>query len=432
MTILSGRASPRVAVLAHASPRYSFGGGEIAAHRECELLREIGIEVLLAGAIVRPNSHFAPAIEMVNTNEAIFTINDYDMVHEIWKDNQAVTDLIELVYRHEADIVHLHHCWHIGLNTMVRLKRRLPGARFVLTLHEMLAICMNHGQMVRTTGELCRRYDRIACNGCFPDRSVQSIERRRRAYLSVFELMDFYIYPSEFIRQRFEEWGLAKAKGMVLENVLDRGAETAVPDHPRESGDFEQRRFGFFGQATGFKGLNVLIRAAAIAKARTSDFVVYVYGATRERVEQFFPELKPTIDALGPTVLFAGRYESSDVYGLMSRCDWIVVPSIWWENSPVVIQEALAANVPLIVSDIGGMAEKVRAGVDGLHFRVGDYVDLAEKMSRSTTRRRAQEIRKTMTRPISSETFLKGLEKAFATPLVAGPTEMHSELVIGR
>lgn len=432
MTILSGRTSPRVAVLAHASPRYSFGGGEIAAQRECELLREIGIEALLAGAIVRPNSHFAPAIEMVNTNEAIFTINDYDMIHEIWKDNQAVTDLIELVYRHEADIVHLHHCWHIGLNTMVRLKRRLPAARFVLTLHEMLAICMNHGQMVRTTGELCRRYDRIACNGCFPDRSIQSIERRRRAYLSVFELMDFYIYPSEFIRQRFEEWGLPKAKGMVLENVLDRGAETAVPDHPRESGDFEQRRFGFFGQATGFKGLNVLIRAAAIAKARTSDFVVYVYGATRERVEQFFPELKSTIDALGPTVLFAGRYESSDVYRLMSRCDWIVVPSIWWENSPVVIQEALGANVPLIVSDIGGMAEKVRADLDGFHFRVGDYVDLAEKMSRSATRRRAQEIRKTMARPISSETFLRGLEKAFATPLVAGPTDMHSELVIGR
>lgn len=432
MTILSGRASPRVAVLAHASPRYSFGGGEIAAQRECELLREIGVEVLLAGAIVRPNSQFAPAIEMVNTNEAIFTINDYDMIHEIWKDNQAVTDLIELLYRHEADIVHLHHCWHIGLNTMVRLKRRLPGTRFVLTLHEMLAICMNHGQMVRTTGELCRRYDRIACNGCFPDRSVQSVERRRRAYLSVFELMDFYIYPSEFIRQRFEEWGMAKAKGMVLENVLDRNAETAVLDHPRESADFEQRRFGFFGQATGFKGLNVLIRAAAIAKARTSDFVVYVYGATRERVEQFFPELKPTIDGLGPTVLFAGRYESSDVYRLMSRCDWIVVPSIWWENSPVVIQEALAANVPLIVSDIGGMAEKVRPDVDGLHFRVGDYVDLAEKMSRNTTRKRAQEIRKTMARPISSETFLKGLETAFATSLVAGPTDMHSDLVMAR
>ena len=53
MTILSARQSPRVAVVAHASPRYSFGGGEIAAQRECELLREYGLDVLLAGAIVR-------------------------------------------------------------------------------------------------------------------------------------------------------------------------------------------------------------------------------------------------------------------------------------------------------------------------------------------------------------------------------------------
>jgi glycosyltransferase involved in cell wall biosynthesis len=428
VTILSGRAAPRVAVLAHASSRYSFGGGEIAAQRECELLREHGIEVLLAGAIVRPNNQFAPAIELINDSEAVFAVNDYDIVHEVWKDNQAVAELIDLVCRHEPDIVHFHHCWHIGLNTMVRMRRRLPSARFVLTLHDMLAICINHGQMVRTTGELCRHYDRVSCNGCFPDRSVQSIERRRRAYLSVFELMASYIYPSEFIRNRFEAWGLDKTKGMVLENILDRKSETAISDSPREAGEFEQRRFGFFGQVTGFKGINVLIKATAIAKARASDFVVYIYGATRERIEQFFPELKPTIDALGATLLFAGRYAPTDVYRLMRRCDWVIVPSIWWENSPVVIQEALAANVPLIVSDIGGMAEKVRDGLDGLHFRVGDYVDLAEKISRNASRRRAQEIQRTMVRPISNESFLKGLEKAFAVPLIDGAAEGPSKL----
>ena len=430
MTLFSPRVSPRVAVLAHASPRYSFGGGEIAAQRECELLREHGVETLLAGAISRPRNQFAPAIEMINADEAIFAVNDYDIVHEIWRDNQGVRDLIDLVYRYEPDVVHFHHCWHIGLNTMVRMRQRMPGVRFVLTLHEMLAICINHGQMVRTTGELCHRYDRVACNGCFPDRSVQSVERRRRAYLSVFDLMNFYIYPSEFIRDRFESWGLDKSRGMVLENVLDRRAETSLIENPRENSEFELRKFAFFGQATGFKGINVLIKAAAAAKTRTSDFVVYIYGATRERVEQFFPELKPTIEALGPTILFAGRYASADVYRLMSRCDWIVVPSIWWENSPVVIQEALAVNVPLIVSDIGGMAEKVRPNLDGLHFRAGDYVDLADKIVRGGTRKRAQEIRKTMARPIGNEMFLRGLEKAFERKLIGNGAAVNSELAL--
>jgi glycosyltransferase involved in cell wall biosynthesis len=48
------------------------------------------------------------------------------------------------------------------------------------------------------------------------------------------------------------------------------------------------------------------------------------------------------------------------------------MPSIWWENSPVVIQEALRNHRPIVCSDIGGMAEKVRDGVDGFHFPVGN------------------------------------------------------------
>jgi glycosyltransferase involved in cell wall biosynthesis len=54
----------------------------------------------------------------------------------------------------------------------------------------------------------------------------------------------------------------------------------------------------------------------------------------------------------------------------------VVVPSIWFENSPLTIQEAQIAGVPVITSNQGGMAELVRDGVDGLHFRLGDPDDL--------------------------------------------------------
>jgi glycosyltransferase involved in cell wall biosynthesis len=62
----------------------------------------------------------------------------------------------------------------------------------------------------------------------------------------------------------------------------------------------------------------------------------------------------------------------------MANLDWVVVPSVWWENSPLVIQEAFHFGKPVICSDIGGMAEKVRDGVDGLHFRAADPRSLAE------------------------------------------------------
>jgi len=67
---------------------------------------------------------------------------------------------------------------------------------------------------------------------------------------------------------------------------------------------------------------------------------------------------------------------------MLDEVDAVVVPSTWWENSPVVIEEALARRVPVICSDIGGMAERVRDGVDGWHFAVGNSSSLAEVIGR--------------------------------------------------
>ena len=62
-----------------------------------------------------------------------------------------------------------------------------------------------------------------------------------------------------------------------------------------------------------------------------------------------------------------GPYQPHELRSRMAGVDWVTMPSIWWENSPLVIQEAFLCGRPLLVSDIGGMAAKVRDGVDGLH-----------------------------------------------------------------
>jgi glycosyltransferase involved in cell wall biosynthesis len=76
-------------------------------------------------------------------------------------------------------------------------------------------------------------------------------------------------------------------------------------------------------------------------------------------------------------VSLRGAYDNTRVHALMQGCHAVLVPSIWWENSPLVIQEAFASGRPVICSDIGGMAEKVRHGIDGFHFRAGNAHDLA-------------------------------------------------------
>ena len=69
----------------------------------------------------------------------------------------------------------------------------------------------------------------------------------------------------------------------------------------------------------------------------------------------------------------------------MSDVDWVIVPSSWWENSPLVIQEAFKFGRPVIAADIGGMAEKVTDGKNGLHFRARNPRDLADKITLALT-----------------------------------------------
>ncbi len=99
-------------------------------------------------------------------------------------------------------------------------------------------------------------------------------------------------------------------------------------------------------------------------------------GTFQNRIEELLQETRKT-------VTFIGRYQHAELATLISEVDWIVVPSVWWENSPLVIQEAFHFQRPVICSDIGGMAEKVDDGVNGLHFRAGDPVSLARTLRRA-------------------------------------------------
>jgi glycosyltransferase involved in cell wall biosynthesis len=120
--------------------------------------------------------------------------------------------------------------------------------------------------------------------------------------------------------------------------------------------------------------------------SRQDDPHLWVHGANLEIQRGAFQnEFRSLIDATKQNVTFGGQYERAELPRLMSAVDWVVVPSIWWENSPLVIQEAFAYGRPVVCSDVGGMAEKVTHGVNGLHFRVHDPLSLAETIRRAVS-----------------------------------------------
>lgn len=407
---------PRICIVAHSHPDFSKGGGELAAYYQFSTLRGAGRDVTFVAASEVGTAYAASRpIETVVPHapgEYLYSFAGMAEDRLAWVDPYQRRLMVEFLAGLQADVYHLHHYWRVGTDLIVELMEACPDAHFVITLHEMLAICLHHGQMVKTRSrELCRRESPMRCLSCFPDQTLERFAFRKATLLSVLRRFDQVLYPSTFLKARYEEWGLLGPRASVLENYLGEAAFAV----PRLGATGRSAQFGFFGQPTAFKGLDVLLRALPMALRANPDISLTVFGADREDVLRLFPALETAIEESGAQLTFAGRYDPADAVELMQSVGWVVVPSIWWENSPVVIQEARRAGTPLIVSDIGGMAEKALAGVDALHFKRASPVDLARAMLEGASPELRAKIGATVRDVPDGAAFLAGLDAAFAS-----------------
>jgi glycosyltransferase involved in cell wall biosynthesis len=162
--------------------------------------------------------------------------------------------------------------------------------------------------------------------------------------------------------------------------MIENGMPIRPPrDRPNVYPGFEDGlTVGFFGQISALKGINVVLDAAEMLHTQGHGNIrIDVHGDHSGQPEAFRKDFEARLAKAPPNFSFRGPYENQRVDALMRSVHAVLVPSIWWENSPLVIQEALLNRRPLICSDIGGMAEKVRDGRDGFHFQAGSAFSLA-------------------------------------------------------
>ena len=302
----------------------------------------------------------------------------YDALLGRRPDKQVLTRYFsDFLRAQKPDIVHFHHTNFFGYDVLRVTRNALPNVPIVYTLHEYLAICHRDGQMVRTqSNELCRESSPRRCHECFPEVTAQAFAMRKTFIQSQLSLVDLFVAPSEYVRDRYVDWGLPAHKVRVE-------PQGKVPVTERASGGptRARNRFAFFGTLNPYKGADVLLDAM---KRLGEDFDghLWIFGANLEiQGEKFKQVLESRFDE--GKVTFAGPYDQSQLGSLMSQIDWVVVPSIWWETGPMVVVEAFEHGRPVICSDIGGMSEKVANGINGLHFRRGDSDHLAEIMWRA-------------------------------------------------
>ena len=370
----------RILQVAHDHPDWTPGGTEILAH---DLARSMAQRpgfsarfLAAATSLQRPGA--APGSLHALGEDFVLQTGAYDRFTMSRMDGTDwLASLARVLDAARPDVVHLHGLDRIGVEVVPVVRRLAPRTRIVLTLHDYQFICANEGLMVTTdSGARCAGAAPDRCRVCFPDQSAPRHALRRAHLLAVLASVDEFIAPSAFLKQRFVEWGVEPDRIRLIPNAVAVATPPDAPEPARE----RRNRFAFFGNIARHKGVLVLLAAAARLQAQGADLRISLHGGLGMAEPGFRQEFEAALRAAAPLAQHVGPYDRAEVVELMRRTDWVVAPSVWWENAPLVIHEARVAGRPVICSGIGGMAELVSHGVDGLHVPAGDAAALAETL----------------------------------------------------
>lgn len=204
--------------------------------------------------------------------------------------------------------------------------------------------------------------------------------RRRAAMIEALNACDRVLAVSEFVRRKFESFGVTNVTTMPIGTAMTDIAARR-PRVPAESCAAHGRpiRLVFLGYHNFYKGLHVLLDALDAlppgVQARLHlDVRAQGIDGARPRLDRLESRLA------GLRVQDAYAYEH--IPSILNGKDLGVVPSVWWDNGPQTVMEFLACGVPVLGANVGGIPDLVRDGVNGLLFRGNDRADLARQLTR--------------------------------------------------
>ena len=280
------------------------------------------------------------------------------------------------------DVVHVQHL--MGVPSAVGGALRGAGVPYVLALHDYWYGCANGQLLTNDTATICAGPSPHFgnCGRCAAARGglpaalgplFAPLMAWRNARLEpVFAAAARVLAPNAFVADTYTALGFP-AERMVI-NPLGLDAPPGLAERVaarRAARPVGPPRFGYVGSIARQKGVHVLIEAlnGLPDDAATLD----VYGDMRTFAD-YAAELRAL--ARHPGIRFHGLLGRDRLWDTLAELDALVLPTLWYEASPLVIREAFAAGLPLVASAIGAPGHMVRDGVDGLLFPPGDVAAL--------------------------------------------------------
>ena len=302
----------------------------------------------------------------------------------------------EVLKKLQPDIVHIGHLNHLSTSLPYLAARQ--GIPVIFTLHDYWVMCPR-GQFIQRRPKnsndiwaVCSGQEDEKCakrcyaryfGGASEDEDVDVsywtgwVNRRMHLLREMTQSVDKFIAPSKYLRNRFrDEFGVPDSKMHYLDYGFDL---TRIQHRKRISG--EPFTFGYIGTHIPAKGIHDLIHGY---NNLTGESILRIWGRPRGQdttALKSMSEYQPKNTA--KRVEWVGEYKNQYiVQDVFNHLDAIVVPSIWVENSPLVIHEAQQARVPVITANAGGMAEYVLHESNGLLFDFRTPKSLTKQMQR--------------------------------------------------
>jgi glycosyltransferase involved in cell wall biosynthesis len=354
-----------------------------------------------------------PVVELVNR----WAFRSFEETYRSPAINERLRHVLHAL---QPDVVHVHNLLNLSVDLPALARAR--GIPVVATLHDYTLLCPSGGQRVHVSAaHVCWTIDPARCSRCFREspfyaqtgfgrlgqgrlarfaaaalRGVRrrapgwfgrlagaarrapalavtpaAIERRLAFASRVFDTVDLFVSPSAALAAEFVRAGLRPEKLQVS----DYGIRRFEP--VRRARQDDRLRIGFVGTLVWHKGAHVLVEA--------------VTHLPRDRVElclfgdpTVFPAYTASLRAraAGWPVRFMGPFEPAARASVYGGIDVLAVPSIWPENSPLVIHEAWLAGVPVVASRVGGIPELVTHEVNGLLVEPSSPTALAGALKR--------------------------------------------------
>jgi len=265
----------------------------------------------------------------------------------------------------EPEVVHVGHPMTVG--EFIKSARSF-GIPYIITLTDFWLLCPK-GILFASDNSLCLGPEggRSCLKHC-PEFTGNMISSRLRLAKEMLSGAKMVTSPSRFVAGIFSrEWSDLKIG--VINHGLNYGA---LKKNARIYRKGDKLTFFYGGSLDPHKGVHVLLNA--FLRIRSDNAALKIYGTGDE---QYTRALKKMASGDG-RIEFCGVYSEDRTGDILGGVDAAVVPSLWFENYPLVLHEALACNVPVIASNAGGMAEKIKNGATGFTFRIGDPESLKE------------------------------------------------------